>query len=142
LHLDIERFVRFVAVDWDLFVQRVTRWQVKTKVYFSLVIPQALFGTPIPDRVLAQLRPPAWKERLLSRWLQKAGLFNPDERKFSRVGYILFTSLLYDDIGGLWRAVFPAREWMHAHYGFDARWQLPYYHARRLLDLAFRRLRT
>ena len=142
LHLDVERIVRLQQVDWDLFLSRVMALQVKTAVYFSLFIPKALFGTPIPDRVLDALRPPAWKERLLARWIQRAGLFNPDERKFSRVGYIVFNALLYDDLGGLWRAVFPDREWMQDRYGFRNNWFLPYYHSRRLIDLAFRRVST
>ncbi|MEA3341975.1 MAG: nucleotidyltransferase family protein [Chloroflexota bacterium] len=142
LHTDVDRIVRRQTIDWDLFLARTLALQVKTPVYFSLAIPNALFGTPIPDRVLPALRPPRWKERLLTRWLNRAGLFNPDECKFSRPGYILFTALLYDDLSGLWRAVFPERGWMQARYGFRRHWLLPYYHGRRLIDLAFRRVST
>lgn len=143
LHLDVEHIVRaYPDLDWGLFLERVLALQVKTPVYFSLTIPYALFKTPIPNHVLEQLKPPAWKERLISRWLQKAGLFNPDERKFSRLGYILFTALLYDDTRGLWRAIFPDRQWMQAQYKFENNWLLPYYHIRRLANLAFRRLNT
>lgn len=85
LHLDVERIVRYQDIDWDLFLKRVLALQVKTPVYFSLAIPKTLFDTPIPDRVLEQLRPPAWKERLITHWLNRAGLFNPDERKFSNL---------------------------------------------------------
>ena len=52
---------------------------------------------------------------------------------------MLFTSLLYDDASGLLRGVFPERGWMREHYGFKNDLLLPYYHARRLLDLALRR---
>ncbi len=138
LHLDVDRIVHRQPIDWDLFLERALALQVKTAVYFSLAIPQALFGTPIPDAVLARLRPPGWKEGLISRWLQRVGLFNPDEPKFSRLGYILFTALLYDDLQGLLRSIFPARDWMQRRYGFQTGLLLPYYHGRRLLDLAFR----
>jgi len=141
LHLDVERIVRaYPDLDWDLFVQRVKALQVKTAVYFSLLIPHDLFGTPIPEPVFAALRPPAWKERLIVRWLNRVGLFNPHERKFSKIGYILFNALLYDDIAGLWRAVFPDAGWMRERYGFQRRCLLPYYHIKRLGDLAFRRV--
>jgi hypothetical protein len=143
LHLDVERIVRaYLDLDWDLFVEQVSDLQVKTAVYFSLAIPQALFQTPIPERVLQTLRPPRWKERLITRWLNRAGLFDPDERKFSRPGYILFSALLYDDFRGLLRGLFPDRTWMRQRYGFRNDLLLPYYHARRLFDLVFRRMNT
>lgn len=140
LHTDVDRIVRRQVIDWDLFVKRVKALQVKTAVYFSLALPKLLFDTPIPDEVLDQLRPPAWKEWLISRWLQKVGIFNPDEPKFGRVEFILFTAMLYDDFGGLWRGIFPDREWMQRHYGFKSRLLLPFYHGRRIADLMFRRV--
>lgn len=138
LHLDIEQFVRRVPIDWDKFINLIERSKCKTNAYFSLAIPKALFETPIPDTVLARLRPAGWKEGLISRWLQRVGLFNPDEPKFSKLGYVLFTSLLYDDIQGLLRGIFPGRDWMQQRYGFRNGLLLPYYHGRRLLDLACR----
>lgn len=142
LHTDVDRIVRRQSIDWALFLERVLALQVKTAVYFSLVIPHALFGTPILKEVLQALRPPHWKERLITRWLSRAGLFNPDERKFSRLGYVLFTALLYDDLTSLWRGIFPNRAWMRDRYGFHSNLFLPYFHARRLMDLTFRRVRT
>lgn len=139
LHTDVDRIVRRQVVDWGVFVQRVTNLQVRTAVYFALAIPFALFRTPIPEAVLARLKPPIWKEQLIRQWLRRAGLFNPNERKFSWLGYILFNALLYDDIRGLWRGIFPDQHWMRQRYGFRSNWLLPYYHSRRLLDLAFRR---
>ncbi len=139
LHLDVERIVRHQTINWGLFLSRVLALQVKTPVYFSLVIPRALFGTPVPDDVLDALRPPAWKERVFTRWIQRVGLFNPDERKFGKAGYILFTALLYDDLRGLWRGVFPDKAWMQERYGFRSSLLLPIYHVRRLADLTWRR---
>ncbi len=143
LHLDVERIVRaYPDLDWDIFVQRVNALQVKTAVYFSLVIPHDLFGTPIPAPVLETLRPPAWKERLIIGWLNRTGLFSSHKRKFSKPGYILFTALLYDDCRGLLRSMFPDRTWMRECYGFHNDLLLPYYYGRRLFDLALRRVNT
>jgi hypothetical protein len=74
--------------------------------------------------------------------LQRVGLFNPDAPKFGRAGFVLFTALLYDDLTGLGRGLFPARAWMREHYGFHCGWLLPYYYGRRLVDLALRRVST
>lgn len=142
LHTDVDRIARRQAIDWQLFTERVVKLQVKTAVYFSLAIPKMIFGTPIPDEVLRRIRPARWKEQAISRWLQRAGIFNPDEQKFSRPGYIAFTSLLYDDHSGLWRGVFPDRAWMRERYGFDNDLLLPYYHMRRVANLVARRVNT
>ncbi|RLD03006.1 MAG: hypothetical protein DRI56_13195, partial [Chloroflexota bacterium] len=143
LHLDVERIVRaYPSLNWDIFVERVLTLQVKTAVYFSLLIPRELFNTPIPDGVLAQLSPPTWKKTMITYWLNRVGLFNPDEPKFSNIEYILFVTLLYDDISGLWRSIFPERDWMRKRYGFSTMVKLPYYYLRRLFDLAFRRVNT
>lgn len=140
LHLDIHRFVSKIPVNWPIFIAMAEQYRVKTSVYFSLLFPKVLLGTPIPSHVLDQLRPPAWKERLISRWLEKVGIFNPDEPKFGRLEFILFTAMLYDDTGGLWRGIFPDSAWMQKHYGFTNKLLLPLYHGRRIANLAFRRV--
>lgn len=142
LHLDVDRIVRCHTIDWDLFLARVLAFQVKTAIYFSLAIPSALFSTPIPGNVLQALHPPRWKERLITRWLNHVGLFNPDGRKFSRIGYILFCGLLYDDFRGFLQAVCPDRQWMKQRYEFHSNLLLPVYHLRRWCDLTLRRLST
>ncbi|MDA2910955.1 nucleotidyltransferase family protein [Nitrospiraceae bacterium AH_259_D15_M11_P09] len=140
LHTDVDRIVRGQTVDWDHFLDRVLTLEVTTPVYFSLVIPRMLFSTPIPDEVLARLRPARWKEEAVGRWIERAGLFNPEGRKFGRIGYIGFTALLYDDLSGLVRAMFPDRHAMREQYGFRSDAVLPFYHVRRLADLLFRRV--
>jgi hypothetical protein len=140
LHTDVDRIVRHQSIDWNVFLKYVLDLQVKTAVYFSLIIPKALFDTPIPDEVLARLKLPAWKVKLISGWLKKAGLFNPDERKFGKLRYILFNVLLYDDLNGLWKAVFPEKKWMKERYGFKNNLLLPAYYIGRLKDLLFRRI--
>lgn len=143
LHLDVERIVgAYPDLDWDIFLKRVEKLQVKTAVYFSLAIPKEIFQTVIPDMVLSRLRPPFWKERLLIRWLNYVGLFNPDEKKFGKIGYVLFNALLYDDLKGLLRSVFPKRDWMAERYGTSNGQKLPVLYIRRLMDLALRRVNT
>ena len=142
LHLDVERIVRYQKVDWDIFLERVVRLQVKTPVYFSLLLPKLFFKTPIPEYVFDRLHPGKLKETLIMQWLNKAGFFNPDERKFGRVGYVIFNMLLYDDVSGLLRSVFPDADWMMKHYDISHKALLPLYHFKRLTDLAFRRMKT
>ena len=142
LHLDVERIVRNQTIDWDIFLERVLRLQVKTAVYFSLLIPKVLFKTPIPDEIIITLKPPFWKKFILTHWLNRVGLFNPHERKFGKLGYIIFTSLLYDDVRGLLRSVFPERAWMRKKYKSKNEIHLLFLYIKRLVDLAFRRVNT
>jgi len=142
LHLDVDRIVRTQQVDWDIFMKRVLSFKVKTPVYFSLAIPKVLFGTPIPNNVLTILKPSLLKEEIISRWLQKADLFNPDAPKFGRLGYIIFTVMLYDDWTGIFKGIFPERDWMRKQYRFKSKFLLPYYYISRLVNLIFKRLKT
>ena len=140
LHTDVDRIVRYQSIEWSVFLKNITALQVKTAVYFSLTIPKEIFNTPIPSDILQRFKPPAWKEKIISNWLKRVGFFNPDERKFGGVGYILFNILLYDDLKGLWKAVFPEKKWMKERYGFKNNLFLPAYYISRLKDLLFRRI--
>jgi hypothetical protein len=71
--------------------------------------------------------------------LQKVGLFDPDGKKWGRIGYIIFASLLYDDVKGFLRVLVPSAKWMKKKYGIENPWFLPLFYLRRLADLALRR---
>jgi hypothetical protein len=139
LHTDVDRVVRGTNIDWNLFLSRAEAQEVKTAVYFSLAFAHDLLGTPIPRDVLERLRPRRWKVRLISRWLQRVGLFEPDEKKWNRVGYIVFVTLLYDSVFGLLRAIFPKREWMYQRYGTSHVLLLPFLYFHRIAELLVKR---
>lgn len=142
LHLDIDWYIRNKDIDWDSFVRLATQYRIQTIAYYSLAIPNRLFGTPVPNSVLNSLTPPTWRSGLLQRMIERAGLFHPDQKKFGRLSFVLFTMLLYDDWSGLWRGIFPDRAWMQNQYHFRTPLLLPYYHLRRLGNLLLRRLAT
>lgn len=142
LHTDVDRIVRRNEIDWPKFVALVKATGVRTAAYISLRIPKELLRTPIPDDVLKQLSPAAWKRGLLHRWVKRVGLFNPDAQKWSKSGYVLFNLCLYDSFGGIWRAVFPDGQTMIKRYNIKRRWTLPWYYLVRGWDLAFKRANT
>lgn len=142
LHTDVDRIVHYCEIDWDSFCDRVERTGLRTAVYLSLVIPKQLLGSEIPDSVLKRLDFAPWKHRFLLRWIRRVGLFGPEERKWSKPGYIVFNLFLYDSFSGVWRAVFPDSGWMQRQYKFSNRWMLPVAHIRRLLSLVFQRVNT
>jgi len=101
LHTDVDRLVAFAPPDWTAFVAQARNLQVKTPVYLSLACARELLGTVVPAEVFEALAPPPWKIRLALAWLRRADFFEPDRRKFTRLGMLAFHSLLYDDAAGL-----------------------------------------
>jgi len=142
LHLDVDRIVNCQRIDWDIFLKRVRSLQIKVPVYFSLLIPRTIFGTPIPDEIMKSLRPSGWKEALIRSWLFKAGPFNPHGSKFGKIQYVLFNGLLYDDLSGLVRGIIPDPNWIKERYEIENNLVLPLYYVKRLLDLACKRMPT
>lgn len=135
LHLDVERIVKLNNVDWDIFAEKVNNAGVKTAVYYSLLIPSQLFGTPIPEKVLRQIKPNFFKIFMIDYYLKKAKLLHPNEKKFSKVNFIIFQILLYDNIGDIFKVIIPSISWLKAKYNFKYNILVPYYLAIRLLDL-------
>jgi hypothetical protein len=129
-------------VDWEEFENRVISMGVRTAVYFSLRIPHDLLKTPVPEHILIRLKPSRWKEKIMLRWIQRVGLFNPDMKKWSRFGYILFNIMLYDNLSGVLKAVVPDAETMCERYNVKSRWMLPWFYALRIWGLAFKRANT
>lgn len=139
LHTDVDRIVTCEQVDWDVFVARVKELRVCTACYFSLAMARSLLGTAVPERVLTEIAPPRWRRRLIACWLDRVGIFNPDDRKWSQTGYILFVALLYDRPHELWRSVFPSLATMKSRYDKVTLLNVPYFHVKRLASLVLKR---
>ena len=142
LHTDVDRIVRGCPIDWDAFCTHVEKIRVKTAVYLSLNIPHGLFNTLIPEEVLTRLNVSPLKNRLLLRWIRKVGLFRPDDSKWSKLGYICFNLMLYDNLGGILRGIFPDGDWMVDHYNLKRRWTLPVWYFVRIAELVCKRAKT
>lgn len=140
LHTDVDRIVSSVEIDWPNLIEKVKKLKTKTAVYFSLAMAKSLVGTNVPDFVLEELSPSKLKVKIMKAWLEKVGIFEPDENKWSRVGYILFVSMLYDSVLDFLRGVIPSTKNIKEQYGFQSSLLLPYYYAKRLLNLIFRRV--
>ena len=142
LHLDVDRIVNAQKIDWSLFLKNVISHKVKVPVYFSLLIPKVFFNTPIPETVLKEILPAPLRRYILSRWIQRIGLFNPHDNKFGKMGFIFWNAMLYDSVGGLIRAVFPDAKWMKDKYNLKKRYQLPYFYIKRVRDLVANKMPT
>ena len=140
LHTDVDRVVRSSKLEWNKFSDMVLGLQVKTPVFLSLALAHDLLGTPIPDEVFKKIHPGKFKTWIMVKWLEKVGLFFPDEKKWGRLGYILFVSLMYDDFSGLFKSIFPPPYDMKAHYGYDTRKPIFWLYILRIIDLVKNRV--
>ena len=116
--------------------------KTKTAVYISLSMAKGLLGTPVPDGFLNSIRPNLFKIKLMETWLSKVGIFEPDAHKWSKVGYIIFVSLLYDSLSDFISGVFPSSSDMRLQYGYSNKLLLPYYYLKRLVGMLFKRARV
>ena len=139
LHSDVDRIVRFQEINWDLFADKVKTLKLKTAVYFSFYYAKELLDTPIPDSILSKLNPFWIRKFTIKYFINKAGIYNQDKKKFSRIGYILFNLSLYDSIGENLKAVFPPFDSLKIKYPIKSKWQLPYFYMIRIKDLLFKR---
>ncbi len=139
LHTDVDRIVRSENINWDFFEQIVCASQVKTAVFFSLALAHDLLGTPIPLDLMDRIKPVAWKQRLMVRWLMRVGLFDPDGKKWGRLGYIVFVALLYDDTKGLLRGIFPKVSSINDYYSNKSKALIPLLYIRRIIEIIMRR---
>ncbi|MBR4986071.1 MAG: nucleotidyltransferase family protein [Proteobacteria bacterium] len=143
LHTDVDRIVRaYPDLDWDAYLERVRAMRVTVSVYFSLAIPAALFGTPVPGRVLEALCPPAFQHDFLFRSIERAGLFHPLAHKFGRLQYLAFAAMLFDSPKSCMHSAFPSPAYMRNLYGLKSDSQLPMCYAKRFAGLILKRVKT
>ena len=140
LHVDVERIVEAQEIDWDAFTLTAQEMNVRTPVYFSLFMAKALLGSNIPDFVLERLRPSLVKRMLIIGWLNRVGIFNPDERKWGKIGYIFFVMLLYDRPIDLFRNAFPPMEELRVRYPDASYLTAPFYYSKRIYSLLTKRV--
>lgn len=134
LHTDVDRIVRSCEINWDLFLEKVIKLELKTSVFFSLAFARELLDTPIPQNVLNKIKPNKIKVKILSTWLQSVGLFNPDERKWNKFEYLFFVSLLYDGIIPLIKNIFPNPNYIKDAYGINTNYKLFLFYTKRIIQ--------
>jgi hypothetical protein len=139
LHSDVDRVIRFQQIDWSHFGNLVLKLKLKTAVYFSLFFAKDLLCTPVPKEVLKKLRPTWYREIIIRYYIKKAGIYDQENKKFTRLGYIIFNLALYDTISENLKAIFPPFNSLKIKYPIKNKWQLPYFYILRLKDLLLKR---
>ncbi len=103
------------SLNWSDLQETCQRWQAERGVYLALRLTQALLGAPLPEQVLASLRPADWKESALE-WA-RVRLFQSDPVLSENYNRMLHGSSLKEKIAALFRGLFPSRQVMSMLYG-------------------------
>lgn len=106
-------------LDWKSLVRRAKNERIATATYYLLYLAKKLLEAPIPNWVLQALAPNLLKRGLLNILLVESGFLVkcPTHSVASR--YLLQVLMLdktIDTVSLLWKAVFPALEWLAAYY--------------------------
>ena len=139
LHTDVDRIISTQNVNWRVFEKKVLELKTRTAVYMSLSMAHDLLGTDVPGDVLERIMPNVLKIKIMQIWLTRVGIFEPDAHKWTKVGYIVFVSLLYDTWSDFFSGVFPSSADMKSQYGYSNGLLTPYYHGKRLLNMMRKR---
>ena len=135
LHIDVERIVKYYQIDWNIFLNKVDEVGTNTAIYYSLYIAKELFNTPIPNEVLDKLKPFIVKKWIIEKLLKRAKLLHPREEKFTKIEFVIFQIMLYDQIWDVFRVIYPSSDWMKKKYDFKSNFLMPYFILLRILDL-------
>ena len=136
LQVDVDRIVRRMEIDWEVFLRRARESVGWTVIFPSLAIPKGLWDTPVPVEVLDALVPSRRKQARILESVGRAGLFQRNKPVFGRLKYLLFHAGLCERglTAGLIAALFPPRAWMREVYGDSSSGTLVSY-GRRLASL-------
>ena len=66
-------------------------------------------------------------------------VYNQQNKKFTKLGYILFNLSLYDSFGENLKAIFPPFDSLKISYPIKNKWGLPYFYMIRIKELLFKR---
>lgn len=118
LQLDVDRLIRNVDLDWDLFHELVSRHRAAELVFPALAIPTSIFGTPTPKRVFSLLIASGQKRKKILELIARAGIMNRDDYKFSAREMVQLEMALSPGgaVAGLRRVLVPPVDWIREGY--------------------------
>ena len=120
MFVDLDRLIRLgPALDWGILTRRAQGTGLRNVVYFALDLTRLLLGTPIPDGVLQNLKPPVPIRWAVTRLIDPVRIargeppFGPQSERFL---HFLLVDRWRDRLGGLVRVFLPGKDWIAARY--------------------------
>ena len=119
-YLDLDVWVRNLpdSWDWQVFLETVNRWQIRSSVYHSLIFCIQLLGTPVPQSVLEQLDP-GWLARWRVQALISARVLLSNRPslgfRYPTLVKLALSDSLVQIFNALWRVIFPNKSMLLTH---------------------------
>ncbi len=119
LHIDVDRTVCDNEIDWERVLYEIEVLGAPTRAFISLSMARGLFGTPVPDDVLGQLRPSKARWKRIQHLLAVDGVVADGKPKLARARTLLLDALIDERPMPTWlyRVLVPPEEWMQTHFG-------------------------
>ena len=114
LHMDVERLVRDLVIDWDAVVREIEAVGLRTRCFVSLSMAAGLLGAAIPDEVLQALAPAGTRSDKLLALIQSQGALDAEAPKLRGLRALKLDHLLEDRGAGAWLGglVWPPADWL------------------------------
>jgi len=104
------------ALDWGSIVEKAKKLNLSSSLYTNLVLSKGLFGTPVPQKALAKLKPGLLKSVFIKIFANKKVVLDRDcwQRQFMRyfLWHLFFSLLEARSIRDYFTIIFPPREKM------------------------------
>jgi hypothetical protein len=104
------------TLDWDSIVEKAKMLKLSRSLYTTLVLSKGLFGTPVPPKALAKLKPGLLKSVFIKIFANRKVVLRRDcwQRQFMRqfLWYLFFPLLEAQSIRDYFTIIFPPREKM------------------------------
>ena len=81
--------------NWHILLSKVKENRLDHVFYFTFLLSRAFFDTPVPGHIIKNLKPPFFKEKILSRWINKDNIYNPDKYLFSNTWRFFILNYIY-----------------------------------------------
>lgn len=119
---DMAGLIRTFAdkIDWQIVIERATRWGAQKGVYLMLLLVRELLGVSAPDKIMSELKPDDYQAVFFDKALEQIFDANPSGQFVRKRFGILVKIKKIDSIKGMvlafLKGVFPSREYLASIY--------------------------
>jgi hypothetical protein len=100
-------------IDWQIVIERATRWGGQKCVYLMLLLVRELLGAAPPDAIMSEIKPDDYQSVFLDKTLEQIFDVNPSGQLIERLG-VLSNTIKVKGIKGkflaLLKKAFPSRK--------------------------------
>jgi hypothetical protein len=107
-------------IDWQIVINRATRWGARKCVYLMLLLVRELLGAAPPDKILSQIKPtdyqPAFFEEVLEQILDEKPSGQQIRRRIGKLAKIKKVKGIKGKVSAFLKGAFPSRAHMARIY--------------------------